>query len=156
WPKWPRVAEQSEARFVAGPVFLDMTGEREADVARENQRAGRGAIVQHAAAADAGLLDIRVLREIPVRIIDLQQVMKDVADERGAIAANVQVEDKMSGRMAAGGRNIDELVEAMRPGHQVGTSGFDHRHDAFTKRAEFRRRGCGIVVELLKIIEIEF
>src|SRR4029077_20653884 len=72
-PKWPRVAEQSEARFVAGFVFLDMAGEREADVAGKNQCAGRRAIVQHAAAADARLLNVGILWEIPVRIIDLQQ-----------------------------------------------------------------------------------
>src|SRR4029077_5422369 len=96
-PKWPRVVEQSEARFVAGPVFFDMAGEREADVARKNQCAGRRAIVQHAAAADARLLNVGILWEIPVRIIDLQQVMKDVADERRAVAADIQAEDKMPG-----------------------------------------------------------
>src|SRR5580658_2192150 len=133
-----------------------MAGEGKADMAWEDQRAGRCAIIQDAAAADSCFLDIRVLREIPVRIIDLQQVMKDVTNERGAMAADVQVENKMSRRMAAGGLYVDELVKAMRPGHQIGASGFDHRHDAFTERAEFRRRGRGIVVEFVKIIEIEF
>src|SRR4029077_12461893 len=119
WRRSPRVAEQSEARFVAGFVLLDMAGEREADVAGKNQCAGRCAIVQHAAAADARLLNVGILRKIPVRIIDLQQMMKDVADERRAMAADVQVKDEMSRGMAAGGRNVDELVEAMRPGYQI-------------------------------------
>jgi len=34
-------------------------------------------------------------------------------------------------------------------------AGFDHRHDAFAERAEFRRRGGRIAVERVKIIEIE-
>src|SRR5580704_17742331 len=104
-----------------------MAGEREADMARENQRAGRCAIVQYTAAAHARFLDIRVFGKISVRIMDLQQVMKDVADERRTIAPDVQVEDEKSGRMAAGRRNVDELVEAMRPGHEIGAPGFDHR-----------------------------
>ena len=82
-------------------------------------------------------------------------MMKDVADERGAIAADIQVENEMSWRMAAGRHNVDEFVEAMRPGHQIGAPGLDHRHDAFAERAEFRRRGRGIAVEFRKIIEIE-
>src|ERR1700688_452719 len=85
-----------EPRLIPRSDLLDMAGEREADMAREKQRAGRCAIVQHAAAGDSCFLDIRVLREIPVRIIDLQQVVKDVTNKLGAIAADVQVENKMS------------------------------------------------------------
>src|SRR5258708_23784185 len=81
--------------------------------------------------------------------------MKDVANERRAIAADVEVENKMSRRMAASGQNVDEFVEAMRPGHQIGAPGFDHRPDALTERAELRRRGGGVVVEVLEVIEIE-
>ena len=76
-----------EPRYEARRGRLDVAGERRADVAWKHQRPLRGAMRQHGAAARARLLDVGVFWEIPVRVIDLQQVMEHVADEGGALPA---------------------------------------------------------------------
>ena len=84
-------------------------------MAGKHQRAARGAIVEHLAPADDGLRGVGVLREIPVRIIDLQQVMPDVADEGGALALAFELEEDVAGRMAGRRIDLDEIVEPVRP-----------------------------------------
>ena len=77
----PTLTASAKPRRESRGGRLDVAGERRADVARQHQRAGRGAMLQHRAAARPRLLGVRVLREIPVRVIDLQQMVKHVADE---------------------------------------------------------------------------
>ena len=76
----------AKARRKPVPIGFDVAGEREADVARQRQGRGRHAMLQNPAAARARLLDIRILGKVPVRIVDLQEMMKDIADEDGATA----------------------------------------------------------------------
>src|SRR5262245_56665779 len=76
-----RTVALPEARLEAARRGVDVAGERRADMARQRKRAGRRAMLQHHAPAGARLLGIGVLREIPVRIVNLQQVVKHVADE---------------------------------------------------------------------------
>ena len=52
---------------------------------------------QNFPAADSRLRRIGVLREIPVGIVDLQQVMPDVPDEGGALALALELEEYVSG-----------------------------------------------------------
>src|SRR5262249_34983479 len=88
--------DSDRSRFEIRPVAflcrLDMARERQADVARKHQRTARGAIIEHLASAHLCLRGIRVLREIPVRIIDLQQMMPEVANEGRALAFLFQLE----------------------------------------------------------------
>jgi len=73
----------------SGCRLVDEAGERRADVPREHHHTGGGAILEHAAAADAGIVDIRIFGEIPVRIENLQQMMEHVAgDHRLAAGQN--------------------------------------------------------------------
>ncbi len=50
----------------------------------------------------------------------------------------------MPGRVAGRRQDLDEFVEPVRAADEIGAAGFDHRHDAFAKCSEFRRRGRGI------------
>src|SRR5262249_4247492 len=75
----------AKARHVAFGAQFDVACEREPDMAWQRQRRRRCAMVQNHAATRARLIDIRVLRKVPVRVINLQQVMEHIADEqRGA------------------------------------------------------------------------
>src|SRR5712691_1537214 len=53
---------------------LDVSGERRADMARQHQGACRRAHFEHHAAALPRLFGVGVFREIPVRVVDLQQM----------------------------------------------------------------------------------
>src|SRR5262245_60727094 len=99
---------------------LDVAGERRADVAWQHQRAARGAMFQHLAAAYPRLLSIGVLGEIPVRVIDLQQMVKHVADEHGLRTAALELEHDMAGGVAGCRQDFEKLVEPMRAGDKVG------------------------------------
>ncbi|MFZ0101522.1 MAG: hypothetical protein WAL49_04470 [Pseudolabrys sp.] len=68
-------------------------------MARKHQRAARRAIVEHLAPAHTRLRGVGILREIPVRIIDLQKMMPDVADEDRTLAFAFQLEEYVAGRM---------------------------------------------------------
>jgi hypothetical protein len=35
--------------------------------------------------------------------------------------------------MTAGWQDFYEFIQNVRPGHKIGTAGFDHRHDAFAE-----------------------
>src|SRR2546429_1556790 len=74
-------------------VGLDIAAERRTDVAGKYARRLCGAMFQHRAAADARLIGVGVFREIPVRVINLQQVMEDIADEGAMLSAAFQLED---------------------------------------------------------------
>src|SRR5262249_744673 len=90
--------------------------------------------------ADARVCRIRVLWEIPVRIIDLQQVMPHVADESGALPFAFELEKDVARRMAWRRVDLDEVVKPVRPAtYQVGFAIFENRHDAFAESAQF---GC--------------
>src|SRR5579862_2898403 len=132
-----------------------MAGERRADVTGKDEGAGCGAIVEHPAAAYSRFLGIGVFREIPVRKINLQQMVKHVAGDHRAAAADVQLEIKMSGRMTAGGQYIDELVELVRAGNKVGAARVDDRQHAFAERAELRRRRGRIAVDFAEVIDVQ-
>ena len=67
-PRWSRGAKRSEAWLKRRPDLLDIAGEWGADMPGKNQRADRRTILQHAAAAHPGIVGIRILRKIPVRI----------------------------------------------------------------------------------------
>src|ERR1700733_15311725 len=106
-------------------------------MARKHHSSGRGGLVKHAAAAYTRFRGVRILRKIPVRIENLQQVMKHIARDHAAAAADVEPEIEMSLRMTAGRQNFDEFVEAVRSGHKIGAARFDDRHDTFAEGAEF-------------------
>src|ERR1700722_15592876 len=77
-------------------VLLDMAGKRGANVPRENQCARGRAILEHAAAAESGIVGIGILREIPIRIDDLQQMMENVTRHHRTAAADIELKDEVS------------------------------------------------------------
>ncbi len=81
--------------------------------------------------------------------------MKHVAGDHRAAAADIEFEIEMSGRVAAGRQNIDELVELVRAGNEVGAARIDDRQHAFAERAEFRRRRRRVDVDILEVIDVE-
>ncbi len=80
--------------------------------------------------------------------------MEDVAGHHRAAGADIELKHEMSRRVTGRRQNLDEFVEAVRPGDKIGAARFDDRQHAFAKRAEFRRRGGGIAIDRLKIIKI--
>src|SRR5262249_21507945 len=74
-------AASAKTRLEAGCGRSDIARERIAHVARQRQRVGCRTLLQHHAAASSRLVRIGILREIPMRIVHLQQVVKDVANE---------------------------------------------------------------------------
>ena len=77
-----------------------MAGKRRTDMPWEYQRAARCACFEYAATARAGVVGIRILRKIPIRIENLQQVMEHVAGQHGVAAADIELEHEMAGRMS--------------------------------------------------------
>src|SRR5450631_4381139 len=106
---------------------FDAAGKGCADMARTRQRSGRCAMGENAAAARARLLRVRVLREVPMGVIDLQKVVEDVAEEHRTLAAAFEIEDDMAGGMAGCRQDFDEIIEAVRPGDEIGAPGLHHR-----------------------------
>src|SRR4029079_7174602 len=96
-------------RDVALLRALDAASKRQADMARKDQRAAGGAVVQHLAAADARLLRGGILREIPVRVIDLQEVVPHVADKGRTFAFTFELEEHVPRRVAGRGIDLDKL-----------------------------------------------
>src|SRR6185436_20188559 len=62
-------ARSAKARTKSRAGRFDMTGKRCTDMTWENECTRRRAQVEHRAAADTRLLDVRVLRKIPMRIV---------------------------------------------------------------------------------------
>ena len=111
----------------------------------QHQRAVRGAMLQHHAAARARLLDVGVLREIPVRVIDLQQVMKHVADEgRRAAPPLSSLNTTWPGEWPGAGTISMWSLSRCGAADQIGAAGLDHRQHAFAERAELGRRGLRV------------
>src|SRR3984957_2053277 len=75
---------------------FDAAGKGGADMARARQRSRRCAMCENAAAARARLLRVRVLREVPMGVIDLQKVVEDVAQKHRTLAAAFEIEDDMA------------------------------------------------------------
>ena len=78
--------------------LLDASGEGRADMTGKHQRAACRAIVEHLAPRNACQACIGVLREVPVGIIDLQQMVPHVADEGGALPLALELEEHVTGR----------------------------------------------------------
>ena len=131
-----------------------MTSERGADVPRKDQCAARRAILEQAATAAPGVLGIRILWKIPIRVEHLQQVMEHVTGDHRAVAGDIELEHEVSGRVAWGGHDFYELVETVGSGDKIGAPRLDDRQYALAKCSEFRRSGGRVVIELLKVIKI--
>src|SRR3569623_1239404 len=126
--------------LVAFGRLLDATVEGQPDMAWKHQRVRRGAMLEHLAARHHRLRGVGVLGEIPVRMKDLQQMMPYVADEGGAFALALQLEEDVARRMARRGVDLDEVVQPVRAArHEIGLAVFQNRHDAFAERAELGR-----------------
>ena len=143
-----------EVRAVAVRGLFDAAGERRADVPGHHQRTARRAIVEHLAPADARLRHIGVFREIPIGIIDLQQMMPDVTDEGGALALAFELEEHVTGRVAGRGIDLDKVVNAVRTLYHVGLAVFEDRHHAFAERAEFGRAFLRIGIDLGEVVDV--
>ena len=87
----------NESRLKALRPGINVAGEWGTDVPGKYERSRRGAVFEHSAAAGARLLGIGVLGKIPVRVIDLQQMVEDIAGEGGVRAAAFQLENHMTG-----------------------------------------------------------
>jgi hypothetical protein len=86
----------NESRFKALRRRINVAGEWGADVPGKYERPRRGAVFEHSAAAGARLLGIGVLRKIPVWVINLQQVVEDIASESRMPIAALQLENHMT------------------------------------------------------------
>src|SRR5262249_59791041 len=106
------------------------------DMARQHQRAARGAMFQNVAAAYPRLLSVGVLGEIPVRVIDLQQMVKHVANEDGLRTAAFELEHDMAGGVAGCRQDFETLLEPLRAHDELGSPALHHRQHPFPERAE--------------------
>ena len=108
-------------------------------MAGKHQSTARGTIIHYFPPADARLRRIGVLRKIPVRIVDLQQVVPHITNKSCALTLALQLEKHVPGRVTRSGVNLDKFAEPMRPtGDQIGSPVFENRNDALTKCAELR------------------
>ena len=123
-------------------------------MAREHQRAAGGAIIEHLAAGHARLRRVGILREIPVGVIDLQQMVPDVADEGSALAFAFELEEHVAGRMAGRGVDLDEIIDAVRARDHVGLAVFEDRHHAFAEGAELGRAFLGVGIDLGEVVDV--
>src|SRR5262249_39540242 len=76
----------SKARLESSLGEINIAGERRTDVTRQRQGSRRCALLENLAAARTRRIRIRIFRKIPVRMVDLQEMMKNVADEDGTAA----------------------------------------------------------------------
>src|SRR4051794_358284 len=86
-----------KSRFKALSIGFNESREWCPNVAGKHQSSAGSALLEHTASARARLLGIRVLREIPMRVVDLQQVMEDIAREGCVCPATFELEDDMTG-----------------------------------------------------------
>src|SRR5262249_34888634 len=111
--------------------------------------------VEYFAAAHARLVRVRVLRKIPVGIVDLEQVMPHVADESRALALAFELEEHVARRMARRGIDLDEFVQPISSAaDQVGVSMLENGDHALAKRSQLRRAFLWIGVDLRKIVDV--
>ncbi len=88
-------------------------------------------------------------------MIDLQEVVPDIADEGCTLAFALKLEEDVAGRVARRRIDLDEVVEPVRPAaDQVGLAVFEDGHHAFAEGAEFGRALFRIGVDLGKIIDV--
>src|SRR5262252_3356078 len=113
----PQLLESRPESLIRG---LDVSSERRTNMARKNQRARQGSKLQHHAAALPRLLDVGILRKIPMRVVDLQKMMEHVADENGTVTRAFKPKHHMARRVSRRRNNLQELVEPVRPGDKVG------------------------------------
>src|SRR5262249_19247631 len=85
----------SKPRTEAGFSAIDVARKRRADVTGQSQRSARRTMLEHFASAHARLLRVGVLGKIPMRVIDLQQMVKHVTNERRVLAAAFEIEEEM-------------------------------------------------------------
>src|SRR5215467_7496051 len=124
-------------------------------MAREHQRTARGAIVEHLAPAQSCLRGVRILRKIPIRIIDLKQMMPDVANESRTLALAFHLEENVTRRVTGRRIDLDEVVDPVRPAaDEIGAAMLKDRHNAFAERTQLRRPLLWINIDLGKIIDI--
>src|SRR5205085_297261 len=100
-----------EARREATGLVVDMTAERCAEVTGHQPSTRAGAVLQRRPPALARPDRLGAREAVPLRRIDLQRVMQDVAAEQPLLAARFELDGNGAGRVARSGLDLEMLVE---------------------------------------------
>jgi hypothetical protein len=87
-------------------------------------------MAQHAPPRGASLLRISAELRVPVRRVDLQRMVDDVAAEHATRSAPSELEQHMARCMARRGLHQQLVVDRVRPFEQARLPGLDHRQHA--------------------------
>src|SRR5438094_4771795 len=100
-----------EARREAASLGIDVAGERRAEMAGHQPRARAGAMLERRTSALARTDGLGAGEAVPLRVIDLQGMVQDVAAEQRPLAARFEFYGDGAGRVAARRLDLEILVE---------------------------------------------
>ena len=114
----PRAAQPKRGRKPCAAV--DIPSKRRAHMPRQHQRFLCRAMLQHHAAACTRLFGVGVLREIPIRMVDLQEVMKHISGKCRMFSTALELEHHVAGRVTGRRHDFDVTVQATCAVDKVG------------------------------------
>src|SRR3954469_17184054 len=125
----------NKPRREAVALRVDVADVWRAEMLREQQRAGTCAFFQRHAPRCARFWLIDTREAVPARVIDLDDVMDDVAREIGLLAPRGEIDQHVAGRMPGRGGEREMLLDGFGAVDHLRETRLDNRVDAVAHRA---------------------